>query len=255
LSEAIDRRRPSDEAPTEPVSPELALVDPDLARAARERMPFHPPRSWATAPDSTVRPGDAAGSADEEVAAAAPPTRRRRRRLVLTIVLVMALAGAGIAAAALIRQEEDPDSASTVAGAGSAVGSRRESTEPQARQPASPAPPAATARPAAPKRPATKRRPAPKPAAGGPDANRLFIWLPVRGASHYRVEFFRNGTKIFEARPARARLELPERWTYKGRRFRVVAGRYRWSVRPGFGSGSTARYAPAIVRSVWVVSS
>ena len=81
----------------------------------------------------------------------------------------------------------------------------------------------------------------------------FFVWLPVRGASHYRVEFFRGRKKIFEARPSKARLELPERWTYRGRRFRVTPGRYRWSVRPGFGSPSAARYARAIVRSAWVV--
>jgi hypothetical protein len=82
----------------------------------------------------------------------------------------------------------------------------------------------------------------------------VFVWLPVRGASHYKVEFFRGGRKVFQATTATARLALPRRWTFKGRRFEVTPGVYGWSVRPGFGARSKASYGATIVASRWTVS-
>jgi hypothetical protein len=128
---------------------------------------------------------------------------------------------------------------------------RRERSSPAAAQPA-------------PGRPARRQRSSPpaaaEPAPGRPARRQgssppasVFVWLPVRGASHYKVEFFRGGRRVFQATTAKARLELPRRWTFKGRRFAVTPGTYRWSVRPGFGAGSSRRYGETIVASRWTV--
>ena len=86
-----------------------------------------------------------------------------------------------------------------------------------------------------------------------PVKNSLFVWLPRRRASHYRVEFRRAGRKIFQATTARPRLLLPDRWVYNGRGFRLTPGRYRWTVRPAFGSRANPRYGTPIVDSRWRV--
>jgi hypothetical protein len=83
---------------------------------------------------------------------------------------------------------------------------------------------------------------------------RLFVWLPQPRASHYRVEFFRRGKKVFQATTLKARLVLPDRWVFKGLRVRLTPGNYRWTVRPGYGSRSNARYGRPIVASRWTVA-
>ena len=99
--------------------------------------------------------------------------------------------------------------------------------------------------------PARSPRPA-RPLAG--PQSRLFVWLPQRRARHYRVEFFRRGKKIFQATTLKARLLLPDRWVFDGRRVQLTPGNYRWTVRPGFGSGLNARYGRPIVASRWTVA-
>jgi hypothetical protein len=299
LSEARDRQR--EEPSTEPLSPELVLVDADLARVARERMPYRPHRWAATEADGSDSDGESttrslraaiaakrallpasAGDPRKEpaqpdpelvpVEAASPPERpaepvpqieddrleledetagrpKRRLRRALALLMLLVLALLGFAAAKLIRE----DSGSNLAPAGPAAGAALHART-NADKPGSSRQRAATAeRRAASNREVTTRPRSRPPVAASPGKTRLFVWLPVRGASHYRVEFFKGGRKIFEARPLQARLELPERWTYRGRRFRISPGRYRWSVKPGYGSRSGARYARAIVRSAWVV--
>jgi hypothetical protein len=83
-------------------------------------------------------------------------------------------------------------------------------------------------------------------------ARRLFVWLPIRGASHYNVRFFDGSQTVFEAWPTDARVTVPIRGTFRGRPFEFTNGRYRWVVRPAFGTRSSGRYGDPIVRSVWV---
>jgi hypothetical protein len=51
---------------------------------------------------------------------------------------------------------------------------------------------------------------------------------------------------------AAPQLSLPARWTYRGARFGLAAGRYRWIVRPGFGGVSKHAYGREIVHSTFV---
>jgi hypothetical protein len=84
-------------------------------------------------------------------------------------------------------------------------------------------------------------------------ATRLFVWLPSRGARYYHVQFLKGRRTVFEAWPTDARVTVPLRGTFRGRRFAFTDGRYRWIVRPAFGPRSSGRYGEPIVRSTWVV--
>jgi hypothetical protein len=74
----------------------------------------------------------------------------------------------------------------------------------------------------------------------------ILRWTPVRDADYYNVQLRRDGRKVLSRWPSRARLELQSRWRFQGRVRRLVPGRYRWDVWPGFGSRSEARYGARI---------
>jgi hypothetical protein len=67
-------------------------------------------------------------------------------------------------------------------------------------------------------------------------------WTPVRRARYYNVQLFRNGRKVLSAWPEKARYRLKRRWTYAGKRRRLVPGTYRWVVWPGYGARSKGNY-------------
>jgi ribosomal protein L34 len=176
------------------------------------------------------------------------PARRWLRLPALVAGVLLSLAALALAATRLTGDHGASDRGATpVAAAPRGAPQAEERSRTNSRRFAPPSsresPPAAAH--AAPGRPARRQRSSP-PAS-------VFVWLPVRGASHYKVEFFRGGRKVFEARTAKARLELPRRWTFRGRRFEVTPGNYRWSVQPGFGARSNARYGATIVASRWTV--
>jgi hypothetical protein len=75
---------------------------------------------------------------------------------------------------------------------------------------------------------------------------RIFIWPAVPHASFYRVE------RVFEALASTTRLELPLRWTYRGRSYHLLTGPYVWRVSPAFGPRFRLRYSRPIIRSIWV---
>jgi hypothetical protein len=67
-------------------------------------------------------------------------------------------------------------------------------------------------------------------------------WTPVMRASYYNVQLFRDGRKVLSVWPTKARYQLKKRWTYAGKRRRLVPGKYRWLVWPGFGRRSKTDY-------------
>jgi len=208
-------------AAAEPISPELALIDPELASVARARLAV----PVAAPQPSTPVPRDLAATAPDP--AELPPRRRRRGRRIAAVVLVLL----GIAGGVLfvptdrvlraVHLGEDASVPTRTAPAGGALGQTQEAT------------PAAL-----------DRRGFARPSAFG--------WVPVPGASYYLVRFFRGGREIYEARPAGPRLVLPLHWSFRGRKLRLEPGRYRWSVRPGYGSREGGRYGKAIVDAAWV---
>jgi hypothetical protein len=87
----------------------------------------------------------------------------------------------------------------------------------------------------------------PVPGARVTTAPRL-AWTAVKGARYYNVQLVRDGT-IFSAWPSHPHLKLPRRWVYKGHRYRLHHGIYRWFVWPGFGTLAANRYGHALGRS------
>ncbi len=81
----------------------------------------------------------------------------------------------------------------------------------------------------------------------------LLVWSPVRGASYYNVVLVR-GRRVFSAWPMRARLQLPRKWTYHGRRYKLRPGTYRWYVWPGKGRLAAGQYGKLLGGSSFVVS-
>ncbi|MGZ4270232.1 MAG: hypothetical protein ACXVSX_13610, partial [Solirubrobacteraceae bacterium] len=73
-------------------------------------------------------------------------------------------------------------------------------------------------------------------------------WKAVKGARYYNVQLFRGKRKLLSTWPTRPHLALRTRWTYRGRRHRLVAGRYTWYVWPGYGARNLHRYGKLIGR-------
>lgn len=67
------------------------------------------------------------------------------------------------------------------------------------------------------------------------------VWTPVRKASHYHLQLWR-GRRVLSAWPEQPSYRLRRTWSYKGRRYRLRPGVYRWYVWPGYGQISDARY-------------
>jgi hypothetical protein len=213
----------------ESISPELALVDPELAARARARLPD--PRPFAPLPEvepdsNRVVLADLPPPA-EPAPLTVPKTRTRKRRVAKYLLGLVVLAAAAGAIAYLGPLDRISGNDSAAPGSENTALPNVPASEPP--PPQSAEPPAAVAAP------------------------RAFSWAPVRGAASYLVQFYRGRTEIFRARPTEARIVVPARWSYKGHDSTLRPGRYRWSVRPRLGGQAHQRYGKPIVLSQLVV--
>jgi hypothetical protein len=83
----------------------------------------------------------------------------------------------------------------------------------------------------------------------------LLRWVPVRRASFYNVQLFRNGRKILSAWPVKTRLRLRKSWKWNGRRWTLAPGTYRWFVWPAYKRQQGVRYGKPLGFSDFVVAS
>ena len=81
----------------------------------------------------------------------------------------------------------------------------------------------------------------------------LLRWAPYRSPRYYNVQLWRGGGKVLSLWPARARLQLARTWSFKGRRYTLGRGRYRWYVFPGYGDRRAARDGAMLGSSTFVV--
>jgi hypothetical protein len=81
----------------------------------------------------------------------------------------------------------------------------------------------------------------------------LLRWTPVRGAGYYNLQLSRRGRKILSVWPAQPHYQVKRKWSYGGRKWRLVPGRYRWVVWPGFGPRSKSDYGRRIGSSTFRV--
>jgi hypothetical protein len=75
-------------------------------------------------------------------------------------------------------------------------------------------------------------------------------WSAVKGARYYNVQLIRDG-RVLSAWPTRPSFQLRRSWTYRGRRYRLRPGVYRWYVWPRLAAG---RYGPLVGSSTFVVA-
>jgi hypothetical protein len=78
-------------------------------------------------------------------------------------------------------------------------------------------------------------------------------WTAFAGASYYNVQLFRGRQKILSTWPAATSLKLQRTWTYGGKSYRLVPGRYAWYVWPGLGRRSATRYGKLLGGSVFYI--
>jgi hypothetical protein len=247
-----------------PVTPELALVDPELASRERERLPERPGRTIAGGEAGAAVSLEAAARPAATTAQAPAPTRRRRRRR--RLLQLLAVAGMGIVTVLAIVYLRSRDPQHVSSGRPSPVTASTSVVPTQVH--ISTRNPTATGVAHPKQKPTTKPKPVRKPQertrprrATKPDSKRppvaasgrAFAWVPVSRASYYLVEFYRGRHEILRAEPSVARLVLPPSWSFGGRRYSFTPGRYRWSVRPGFGRPARHRYGKPIVQAKLVI--
>jgi hypothetical protein len=78
-------------------------------------------------------------------------------------------------------------------------------------------------------------------------------WKPDPKATYYNVQLWRKAKRILSLWPHRTSVQLPGRWKYDGRRYRLTDGRYRWYVFPGYGRQSQKRFGKLLGSSSFVV--
>ena len=82
----------------------------------------------------------------------------------------------------------------------------------------------------------------------------LLRWTADRKADYYNVQLYRGNRKVLSAWPKRAGFQLASRWSYRGHRYRLRPGKYRWYVWPGFGRRSAVKYGAPIGSTTFVVT-
>jgi hypothetical protein len=78
-------------------------------------------------------------------------------------------------------------------------------------------------------------------------------WTAVKGVRYYNLQLIR-GRKVLSAWPIRPDFQLRQTWVYKGRRYRLRPGLYRWYVWPGKGRIAAGRYGRLLGSSTFLVS-
>jgi len=212
----------------EPISPELVLVDPELAHRARAALGQH---------DATLHRAD---SAPEHRARAAPPQDERQdvgplhtevtpirplrppRNRCVVPSLLSGLLGALIVALAISFKSTPGYYMPPV---------------PSTDSDAATQPPATVA-------PATTSESAPSKRA-------RVSWKPERDAVGYEVALVRGSRTLYRAYSLQTSLELPARWSFRGREYALDPGVYRWLVWPVRAGG--ARDASPTVRRTLVI--
>jgi hypothetical protein len=206
----------------EVVSPELALVDPELGRVARLLL-ADSPEALRAPPSSTVPIGTPFFARLTHGEAVRDPVREHgSRRLLISVAAATMLAL--LLFDVRVQVGERPaaaDSSAFAPGAGSAA----------------PAPtgPVSVPRPS--------RASSKKPFRA---TDRKFAWAAVSGASGYHVEFFRGSTRVFADETTGPLLTVPAQWSLDGSRRSLRPGTYRWYVWPIVGD---RRQSHAVVQA------
>ncbi len=201
----------------EALSPELALVDPELARLARPRL--YDPGAFipVSSPASIAPPLRPPSPVVATVVEPGPPpagTRNRRRVAILGVVALVGVGG--VLGWSLAREDTLPQRVSPAAAPKPAVGTPLTK---------------GAEKKAAGKKEAGKKKAAPPAASATPKAAiQTFAWAPAPRAGRYELQLFRGADQILVERTTAPRLSVGPTWRFAGRTFRFRAGTYRWYV-------------------------
>jgi hypothetical protein len=265
---ALQYRTSSDsdaELASEPTSPELVLVDPELAsraRAALTTTPYFAKRAVLRDAGERELVPALAGSAPRTEATEPALQRDDARRTWMRRSFAVAAAVAGLAAVIVgdvgeLRRSSGPtdhevsparvsraaDSANAPQRASSADGRRGTRVAGIAGRRSGNRNRAAAAR----GQNAVSR---PRPAPPRPVTLR---WPRARDASYYYVQLVRGRTRILDLWPTRPAVTLPRSWRYGDLPYRLDPGRYRWYTYPGYGNPDELRLGPLLGRGIVVV--
>ena len=181
-----------------PMSPELALVDGELAALARSRLPE--PQDTLARLSALPRPPTRPVLPKRAATSPRPPRRLQSRVLIGVAVVLVATVLLADVRVEVGRTGASAESASTVPGVTQRASPVRVRT------------PKGDARPA-----------------GSPLPRRL-AWAPAPGADGYRVELFRGASRVFADTTKRPEVTLPAIWELDGRPQTLESGTYRWYV-------------------------
>jgi hypothetical protein len=81
----------------------------------------------------------------------------------------------------------------------------------------------------------------------------LLEWKKGKRIRYWNVQLYRNREKIFTYWPRSNTLQLKNRWRFRGRRYRMVPGRYCWHVWPGIGKLRRHKYGRKLGESCFRV--
>lgn len=236
-----------------PISPELALVDPELAAWARARLPDIPAARLAlvgrpTATGGEVKPEQAAGSPDRG-------SSHRTDRLLLAAggIVLIATFATGFLSKSLISSPRPRESAVA------RLAASRPATTSAVLAPLSPAAPPAVGtttqqQPTSVASRSTRSthltgRSAVAPRREIPGTAPELIWARAPRSDAYRVSLYRGGQRIFTTITTASRTRIPTRWRYGGRRITLEPGTYRWVVWSLVRAGNGYRERSAIVNA------
>jgi hypothetical protein len=79
------------------------------------------------------------------------------------------------------------------------------------------------------------------------------VWTPVKKTSYYNLQLVRV-RRVLSTWPVRPGFRLRRTWTYRGRRYSLRPGVYRWYVWPGKGKISAGKYGRLLGSSTFVVT-
>jgi hypothetical protein len=248
----------------EPISPELALVDADLAARAREALP-DPPWLLPAVAEARQRIQAAAAAVEERPAPEIPrrgPEPSFSRHLRATVVFGFAMVGlVTVVALALdfVPRSGKPTLAATRAEPAAPPPPKRSTpkraakpakvrtaVKPKAARRAKPKPkPTRSPQRKSPKRstpPARAPKHAAKPKARpAVKIERVFSWRPFRRAAYYQVHLQRGTTTVYEVRTSKRTVSI---------RLKLRPGRYHAIVRPAISTDAGIILGPPIVDKV-----
>ena len=69
----------------------------------------------------------------------------------------------------------------------------------------------------------------------------LFSWNPRKKARFYNLQLFRGKKKVLSSWPGRSTVSLTGAWNWEGSKRKLVPGKYKWFVWPGFGKRADSR--------------